>query len=231
MHRKSRFRVSFSSLAFLLSAFSLISPLMVRAATYQAVCDPLSQDEHDKKYPAPSFPDPSDPDPYVPKCTVKITLNSEVIKNRYTSIPISRITSWGVAGESKTDVGGGVATTILLGPIGLLGFLSKKHDYNLAVNGYDEDGKRATILMQFKDGKQPKRLTTEMTMLTGLAMGQKRSIQEIKKIEANGGSLEPDNIGRMRTADNLEQKETPNTLYESSADTEKRTCFLGWCRE
>ena len=49
-------------------------------------------------------------------------------------------------------------------------------------------------------------------------MGQKRSIQEIRKMEASGGSLEPENIGRMKGADNIQGGTNPDNLYESSTN-------------
>ncbi len=165
------------------------------------------------------------------KCKDEIVINSESITTPHSSIPTSRITSWGVAGESKRDIGGGVATTIIFGPIGLLGFLGKNHDYNFAVNGYDADGKRTSIVMQFKDEKQPKRLMSEIAMLTGLPMGQKRSIKEIKRLEKSGGSLEPEYIGRMRGADNLDENSNPENLYQPSSSPTKKKCFLGWCKQ
>lgn len=165
------------------------------------------------------------------KCKDKIVVSAEAITTPYGSIPISRVTSWGIAGESSTAVGTGVATTILLGPIGLLGFLSKKHDYTFAVNGYNFEGDRKSITFQFKDGKQPKRLTTEMTMLTGLSMGQKRSLKEIRKLEASGGSLEPENIGSMNSVDYSPDGKYPESLYQGPNDSDKQKCLFGWCRK
>ena len=37
--------------------------------------------------------------------------------------------------------------------------------------------------MKFKDGKQPPKISSELSILTGLGMGQNRTIKEIKKIE------------------------------------------------
>jgi hypothetical protein len=51
------------------------------------------------------------------------------------SIPTSRVTYLGNTGESTTSIGTGVATTILFGGIGLLGFLAKNHNYNYFING------------------------------------------------------------------------------------------------
>ena len=69
-------------------------------------------------------------------------------------------------------MGTGVATTILFGPIGLLGFMAKNHDFNFIVNGYDNNGKKTTLNVQFKNDKPAKRFINEMQMLTKLGMGQ-----------------------------------------------------------
>ena len=73
-------------------------------------------------------------------CTVR--LSTDGITTPIGSIPPSRITYWSVNGESSTSVGTGVVTTIIFGPIGLLGFLAKKHNYDFAVDGYDVNGKK-----------------------------------------------------------------------------------------
>ena len=73
-------------------------------------------------------------------CTVR--LSTDGIKTPIGSIPPSRITYWSVNGESSSTVGLGVATTILFGPIGLLGFLGKKQKYYFSVDGYDVNGKK-----------------------------------------------------------------------------------------
>jgi len=61
------------------------------------------------------------------KCIVNVT--STGISSLYGSIPPKRVTYWSNTGESKTSVGTGVATTILFGGIGLLGFLAKNHQW------------------------------------------------------------------------------------------------------
>jgi len=40
--------------------------------------------------------------------------------------------------------------------------------------------------VRFTDGKQPKKLIRELPMITGLGMGQKRTLKEIRKIEKEG---------------------------------------------
>ena len=53
------------------------------------------------------------------KCTVYISASE--IRSPYGSIKPQRVTDWGGGGDSITSVGTGVATTVLFGPIGLLG--------------------------------------------------------------------------------------------------------------
>lgn len=88
------------------------------------------------------------------KCTVTIT--PELISSPYGQIPPSRVTYWGSSGDSKTSVGTGVATTILFGGIGLLGFLAKNHQYNFTINGFDAEGKKASMQVEFKNDKPAK---------------------------------------------------------------------------
>ena len=66
------------------------------------------------------------------KCNIFVS--PDVITSPYGSIPTARVTNWGGGGESSTAVGTGVATTIFFGPLGLLGFLSKKHEYDFLIN-------------------------------------------------------------------------------------------------
>ena len=109
------------------------------------------------------------------KCNIYVS--PEVITSPYGSIPTARVTNWGGGGDSSTAVGTGVATTIFLGPIGLLGFLAKKHDYNFLINGYDAEGKKTSMQFSFKNDKPAKRLINELQMTTQLGMGQ----QELQK--------------------------------------------------
>ena len=121
------------------------------------------------------------------KCTVVVGPDS--ISSPYGSIPTNRVTNWGGGGDTSTQVGTGVATTILFGPIGLLGFLAKKHDFNFVVNGYDADGKKASISLQFKNDKPAKRFINEMQQVTQLGMGQTRSAKEILAAESEASAL------------------------------------------
>ena len=85
-------------------------------------------------------------------------------------------------------MGTGVATTIVFGSIGLLGFLAKNHDFNFMVNGYDDNGRKTTLNVQFKNDKPAKRFINEMQLIANLGMGQTRTAKEIIAAEANSGS-------------------------------------------
>lgn len=149
----------------------LISPAAALAGSYEAYCSGA-------------------------KCTVNIS--SAGISSAQGSISPSRISYWSINGQSSTNVGVGVATTIIFGPLGLLGFLAKKHNYNFTVDGYDQDGRRVALQFRFKKEEPAKNITEELFKISGLPMGRQRSIAEIKAIEsgesplnAMSGEIEP----------------------------------------
>jgi hypothetical protein len=131
------------------------------------------------------------------KCTVTIT--PELISSPYGQMPPSRVTYWGSSGDSKTSVGTGVATTILFGGIGLLGFLAKNHQYNFTINGFDAEGKKASMQIEFKNDKPAKLMMSELTAFTGIGMGQTRSAEEILAAE-KGQEPTLENIGKQSGA-------------------------------
>ena len=116
------------------------------------------------------------------KC--QIIVNQSEIISPFGTIPTSRVSYWGNTGESKTSVGTGVATTILFGGIGLLGFLAKNHNYNFYINGFDASGKKLFMEFAFKNDKPAKLLMQELGIYTGLGMGQTRTIEEIQAAES-----------------------------------------------
>ena len=119
----------------------------------------------------------------------KINVSSTEISSPQGAIPVSRVSYWTVNGQSGTSVGTGVATTILFGGIGLLGFLAKNHDYNFTLDGFDSDGKKVSMQFNFKNKKPVQLLTEELYRVSGLPMGKPRSIAEIKAIEAGEAPL------------------------------------------
>ena len=123
------------------------------------------------------------------KCILKINANQ--IESTYGNIPITRVSLWGGGGTSRQSTATGVATTVIFGPLGLLGFTAKNHDYNFFINGYDRMGEEVSIQIKFKNDKPAKRFINEMILLTRLGMGQERSIEEIELMEKNKKKLEP----------------------------------------
>ena len=111
------------------------------------------------------------------KCTIVIT--PDLIKSPSAEISTSRVSFWGRTGQSKSSIGTGVTTTVLFGGIGLLGFLAKDHHYDFTINGFDASGQKASIHFEFRNDVPVKQLSSELESLTGLAMGQTRTIQEI----------------------------------------------------
>ena len=120
------------------------------------------------------------------KCRVLIEISGEKISSPETSIPLTRVTSWIKSGYSNRRVNTGVTTTILFGPLGALGFLSKKHRYSFIIKGFDSDGKQATIQADLFKKPDIERMTQELLLATGLAMGEKRGIKDIKRLEEEG---------------------------------------------
>lgn len=117
-------------------------------------------------------------------CTIVVTPNE--VTSPFGSIPAKRVTYWGGGGEAKTSVGTGVATTVIFGPIGLLGFLAKSHEYNFTVNGFDASGKQVSMQFEFKNDKPAKMLMQELAAVTGLGLGQTRTVDDIKAAESRG---------------------------------------------
>ena len=120
------------------------------------------------------------------KCRVPIQITGEEIISPEETIPVTRVTSWIKSGYSNRRVNTGVTTTIIFGPLGALGFLSKKHRYSFIVKGFDADGKQATIQIDLFKKPDVERITQELLFITGLAMGEKRSIEKIRRLESEG---------------------------------------------
>ena len=120
------------------------------------------------------------------KCRVPIQITGEEIISPEVTIPITRVTSWIKSGYSNRRINTGVTTTIIFGPLGALGFLSKKHRYSFIIKGFDKNGKQATIQIDLFKKPDIERLTQELLLVTDLTMGEKRSINQIRKLESEG---------------------------------------------
>jgi hypothetical protein len=153
------------------------------------------------------------------KCTVLISPSE--ISSPYGRIPSKRVTFWSNSGDSKTSVGTGVATTILFGGIGLLGFLAKNHQYNFTVNGYDAMGNSVSMQFEFKNDRPAKLLMQELVAVTGLGMGQTRTSEDIIKAEqssqAGPGAIVNQSPGRLGS--------TLNSSRLPAASGDSRNCW------
>lgn len=113
----------------------------------------------------------------------QLTLSREKILTPYGVMPTSRVSSWGGGGRSESDLILGSSMTYLLGPVGLIGFAAKTHDYNYALNGYDSNGKKMVVRIQFKNKLPAQKFAKEMAEFTRLSMNDSRTAAEIKGLE------------------------------------------------
>jgi len=170
-----------------LSAVLLIGIGSVHAGTYEAMCGNT-------------------------KCNVNI--NGKQVSTPMGTIPAKRVTQWGLTGKSKTNISTGAWTTVMLGPLGLLGFFAKHSDYNFLVNGYNKQGDKTSLQFKFKNNKPVESLIQEMPMVTGIGMGEIRTALEIKKSE---GLTRKCWWGTWKCADELEgQTIEPDNLFDTN---------------
>jgi hypothetical protein len=73
-------------------------------------------------------------------------------KNQVVAIPYSSFVDMEYGQKSGRRVGAAVATTILLGPIGLLALFSKKQDHFLTLGFTDADGKEQVAVFKLNKG-------------------------------------------------------------------------------
>jgi hypothetical protein len=177
---------------------SLLEISAVYAGTYQSTCPAkkFAKIEADirKNFKPRRSPGDNGPPDTVEKrikkafknCRVPIQITGEEIISPDVSIPVTRVTSWIKSGYSNRRVNTGVTTTIIFGPLGALGFLGKKHRYSFIVKGFDADGRQATIQIDLFKKPDIERITQELLLVTNLTMGEKRSIEKIRKIESEG---------------------------------------------
>lgn len=162
---------SFEAFSLLFCGLSAIHSSNSVAATYEAMCG---------------------------NAECRITLTESEIVTPYGVIPASRVANWGGSGASNTDLIMGAATTYLLGPVGVVGFLAKTHDYNYAITGYDKQGDRTSIQIRFLNSKPAKAFVDEMLLVTGLGMGQTRTAIQIKELEKRMAAEGVVSIRRLR---------------------------------
>jgi hypothetical protein len=164
-------------------AITLLISSPVSASTYEALCADTA-------------------------CT--ISLDASGLSSPSGFIPTARIAQWFTGGQEGFNTGSGTAGALggatagaiggalLLGPIGLLGGLiggglagskaGKTADLFFNVVGYDQSGKKLTVSFRFVNPKPANKLKMELPMFTGLAMGQTRSIDELRNAIAVGSA-------------------------------------------
>ncbi|SBO42665.1 hypothetical protein [Cyanobium sp. NIES-981] len=105
------------------------------------------------------------------ECTVTIANGALNLPGQ--SIPREQILSWSQGGSgSKTDVGLGVATTVLFGIPGLLGFGAKTHDYSFTVTHGDGSGHLQNAVVGFRNNVPANQFMMELMGMSGLTLGQ-----------------------------------------------------------
>ena len=105
------------------------------------------------------------------ECTV--TLANGQIGTPGLVIQREQVLSWSQGGSgTKTDVGMGVAATVLFGLPGLIGFAAKKHDYTFSINYVDEAGNVQATTVGFKNNVPANQFMMEMMGMTGLSVGE-----------------------------------------------------------
>ena len=129
------------------AAVIAISSTPALAAVYQALCTRASE------------------------CT--ITLANGQIGTPGLVIQREQVLSWSQGGSgTKTDVGMGLAATVLFGLPGLIGFAAKKHDYTFSINYVDEAGNIQATAVGFKNNVPANQFMMEIMGMTGLSVGE-----------------------------------------------------------
>ena len=121
----------------------------------------------------------------------------------------------GVAGGLGGAFGGALAGTILLGPIGFLGGLigggiagskaGKEFEGYYTIVGYNKKGDKISHQFFFINPKPAKRLRAQLPILTGLSMGEERSIEEIESSFSGEAKMQqqdglPVKLGQSKSA-------------------------------
>jgi len=181
----------------------------------------------------------------------KIVIDSNGFSGPAGFMPTHRIAQWYTGGGEEHNgtasaVGatggalggalvGGLATcwTIILCPIGLIGGgvagglggsqAGKSADFYFTVIGYNQNGDKVTQSFNFLNKKPAGRMIQELPVITGLGMGELRSVEQIKagdsRVAQTGSGREqlPTNIG-MAPA-NASSKSLPSSLNERPSDS------------
>ena len=100
------------------------------------------------------------------ECLVKV--NEDLISTPFASIKSSRMTSWPLVVETQPR---------------MLGFLGEKDKYTFNLNGYDQEGRKKSLNIQFINDKSAKKFIREIETVSGLGLGQRRSAKQIRENE------------------------------------------------
>ena len=100
------------------------------------------------------------------ECLLKV--NADLISTPFGSIKSSRMTSWPLIVNTQPR---------------MLGFLGEKDKYTFNLNGYDQNGKKKSLNIQFNNGKAAKKFIREIETVSGLGLGQRRSAKQIRENE------------------------------------------------
>lgn len=105
------------------------------------------------------------------ECTVTLANGQIVLPSQ--TIAKEQVLSWSQSGSgSKSDIGLGVATTILFGLPGLLGFGAKKHDNQYGINFVDDKGNTQLATVAFVNDTPANQFMMELMGMTGFGVGQ-----------------------------------------------------------
>lgn len=149
--------------------------------------------------------------------------------------PSDLISQWGVGKASDYDAGKGVAGglggatagalggAILLGPIGLLGGLiggaiagsgaGKEFEGYFTIVGFNRKGEKIAHNFFFINPKPVKRLLAELPLVTGLALGEERDLNDIEA--AFSGESQSTNT----------KQDLPSRLGKTKTTTKKNKCW------
>jgi hypothetical protein len=170
MHKAKR---SMAPLAGALVCAQLSAPISAFAGVYEAICNGDN------------------------RCTVTMGAGKLVLPGL--AIDKDKILSWSQGGAgSKTDVGIGVASVVLFGLPGIVGFGAKKHDYQFFINHLDEQGNVQLSTIKFKNNTPANQFMMEIMGMTGLSVGEVN-----KTLQAQIDTLKAEAAEKKRI-DNLE---------------------------
>lgn len=183
--------------AFLLALLMLPAPGL--AATYDALCDK--------------------PDGGTVRCRVRLDANGIASPSGFIAAP--RIARWVSSDTRRTGSGSGtaavlgtgaaVAGSLLPWPAGALGGLlgnvlaggrsGPPVEMAYIVTGYDAAGQRLSLRFRFLHPQPAAQLGSELGQLSGLAMGETRSLEELRNpsVQPRGGAALPETLSPLPT--------------------------------